>query len=233
MEIARGGEVRLDIPKLGAELRGSMKTYDGGKGFSHHGWAGPRLLLLPDDSTGWTVTVGLPQRRPDDSFQITGLPEGRHHVFQHLIGEPYNYIDYQGKPAVEIRPRNAWGGIPIELRHGSATILNDFSEYPFASLRLKLLWADGLPITDATLYIRDRMSDAWQVVARGPTTLAYAAHPIPMPPAVRVKDGLIEFPAIRKGLLEMLLVTDGGGAVSFTRDVDPARVNEIRLNRQN
>lgn len=231
IDVPATGEVRIRLPDLSAQLQGSMKSYKGGVGFSHHGWAGPRLAILSDSPEGWNVTVGLPERQVDDRFELNSLPEGLYHVFQHLIGENFTYRGIDDKPQERNRAKNAWGGIGIQLQKNAPARLEDFATYTAGPLRLRLTWSDGEPVRDADLYIRDRMSDAWQLIARGPTTLANASDPIPMPPVARVTNGLAELPSVRKGMLEFVLVRDDGRSVSFRRDVDPAAVTELRIER--
>jgi hypothetical protein len=229
VKAAVGEQLNENIPALGAVLSGSMRTYHGGKGQSHHGWAGPRLMLLPDNPKDWAVTIQMPERMADDRFEITQLPLGNYHVFQHLIGEMDSYTDDKGVRHEYPKARHAWGGVPVHLEAGQRGELKDFDQYGYASLRLRIMNRNGSPVSAATLFVRDRMSEAWQQVERGPTTLSNASDPIPMPPAVRVIHGAAELPNIRTGRLELTVVLDNGLVYQTSRNVDPARVLEIRI----
>ena len=229
--LAPGEDRTLTIPPLTSSLKGSMKTYHGGKGFSHHGWAGPRLIMLADEEEGWSVIVNLPKREANDSFEISSVLAGDFHVYQHLIGEPAAHAEVVHEGAGSNRPSDAWGGIPVRLLPNQATALKDFDEYARGLLRVFIRDWNGLPLDGATLSVRDRMSEAWRQVKNSASSLANADDPIPYPPAVRVAGGVAELPSIRAGRLELRLVVDDGRAFDMARDIDPEKRLEIRLPR--
>jgi hypothetical protein len=229
VDLSPGAVITLDVPKGNATLRGSMRTYDGGVGFSHHGWAGPRMQLIADRPDGWSVTVFMPTRDGKDTFTLSGLPSGSYSVHQHLIGTQKTYRGEPGKEESYTVPLDAWGGIPVVLSDGVAAVLNDFIEYPFRACAVKVTYADGSPVDGAVLRVRDRMSDSWRRVAEAPTTLANASHPIPYPPAARVVRGAASLPAIRAGRLQLLLEMDDGTVIPIDTDVDPAAGLTVRL----
>jgi len=209
IEVSPGSETILDVPVLSASLKGLMRTYKGGIGFEHHGWAGPRLQLISASPSGWSVTVPMPSRDPAnvDAFTLTNLPAGTYHLHQHLIGNP---------------PVDAWGGIPVTLTSSQTVTLNDFSEYPYKEATLTFRDASGNPINQATFRLKDRMSESWRQIAEGPTTLSNAAHPIPYPPALRIIAGRVTLPAIRVGRLEGAIEFDDGRVIPLVADIDPA-----------
>jgi hypothetical protein len=107
--------------------------------------------------------------------------------------------------------------------------LTDFIDYPRSRLSIRVLDPAGNPLTDGIVRLRDRMWEAWRPIAEGPTTLAYADHPIPYPPAAALRDGVAEFDSIRTGWLEFSVELDNGAIHRFTREVDDSRRLEVRL----
>ena len=223
-----GDDIEVAVPRLRSAFAGSMKTYDGGVGFSHHGWAGPRLMLRPAAEDGWAATVNLPRRTTGDAFEMRALPEGDYWLFQHLIGEPASYKRPDGQEIPYTRPVYVYGGIPVKLVADEMTQLADFAEFAGGELRLEILDAGGRPM-EGSIRVRDRMAEAWAQVAGGGTTLANADHPIPPGPAARLVRGVATVPRIRKGYLEMTFVTDDGRVYEISRQVDPAEALRIRL----
>jgi hypothetical protein len=176
--------ITVDVPRGDAILKGSMRTYDGGLGFSEHGWAGPRMQLVADDPQGWSVTEFLPARdgkegASKDRFTTTELPSGAYHLYQHLIGKQETYT-YDGKEHQYTAPISAWGGIPVKLEPGGTTQLKDFIDYPFQALNIHVTDRSGRAIENATVRIRDRMSESWRQVEENPAQLEQAAHPFPI-----------------------------------------------------
>jgi hypothetical protein len=207
---APGETITTNVPAPSATFSGSMRTYDGGTGFSEHGWAGPRIMLISDDSTGWSVTDFIPPRTGQNTFTMRGLPTGSFHVYQHLIARSQVYRNARGEESKYSVPVNAWGGIPVNLAAGQTTTLNDFIDFAFTDLDVKVTDSTGNSVTGATLRVRDRMSESWRQVAEGPTTLSNAAHPIPYPPAVRLNAAQATLPSIRAGWLELQVELDDG-----------------------
>ena len=148
------------------------------------------------------------------------MPAGAYHIYQHLIAEPKTY-ELQGRTEKYTSPLNAWGGIPVTLVEGQTASLKDFIEYSASDLEVTVHDARGAPVHGATLRVRDRMSEAWRQVAEGPTTLSNAAHPIPYPPAVRVREGHAKLPSIRADRLELVVELDDGRMYPFTVSVAP------------
>jgi len=227
IDVRPGESITLNAPATDSVLKGSIRTYDGGLGMSIHGWAGPRMQLISDEPTGWSVTEYLPARdsrtgEEKDRFTIQSLPAGNYHLYQHLIGTPTNYT-YGGKEIPYTEPIAAWGGIPLKLESGHTTLLNDFIEYAFADLQVRMRDRAGQPIENGTLRIRDRMSDSWRQVEENPAQLEQAAHPIPYPAAVRVIQGRATLPRVREGALELLLELDTGQIYSFMTSVGSSR----------
>jgi hypothetical protein len=213
-QAAAGETITIDVPTPSATLHGSMRTYDGGVGFSQHGWAGPRIMLIADDAAAWSVTDFIPPRTPQ-GFTMRNLPPGRFHVYQHLIAKEQTYT-YDGREQKYSAPIDTWGGVPVVLTAGQETNLADFIEFSFADRSANVVDAAGTPLQGATLRIRDRMSESWRQVAEGPTTLSNASHPIPYPPAVRVETGQATLPSIRAGRLELQVELDDGRVFPFT-----------------
>lgn len=217
----------LDVPKGDAVLKGSMRTYDGGLGFAEHGWAGPRMQLIADDPQGWSVTEFLPARdgrdgTSKDTFTTKELPSGAYHLYQHLIGKQETYT-YDGKEHQYIAPVSAWGGIPVKLEPGGTTQLQDFVEYPFQALNVHVVDRIGRAIENATVRIRDRMSESWRQVEENPAQLEQAAHPIPYPPAARLAGGNATLPSVGTGWLDISVELDDGAVYGFTVPVSPPK----------
>ena len=224
-EIKPGESLTIQAPRHDSTLEGSMRTFNGGLVPAEHGWAGPRLQLIPDDPAGWSVTEYLPARDATDGdakhrFTLHHLPVGSYHVYQHLIGkERRETVD--GREYQYTLPMNAWGGIAVKLEPGGATRLKDFIDYPTADLRVRISDSKGRPVENATLRIRDRMSEASKQVEENPAQIEEAEDPLPYPPAVRVIHGLAKLPAIREGWLELVVELDNGPAYAFTRASAP------------
>jgi hypothetical protein len=223
MEMPAGAVVTVEVPDGDAVLGGSMRTYDGGIGFMHHGWAGPRLQLISEDPDGWSITDYLPKRDGDgaSTFTIRSLPAGKYFVNQHLIGETKSFRFDDGTEQKFNVARNAWGGIPVVLRSGETTTLKDFDEYPYGEVAIEARNALGEPLAGATIRVRDRMSESWRVVEEGPGTMSSAANPIPYPPAARVINGKATLPGLRAGRLEFSIELDEGPIYRFRAAVDP------------
>lgn len=224
-----GETITVEVPKGEANLQGAMRSYDGGAGFSHHGWAGPRMQLISDDPTKWSVTVFIPPRDGPHTFTLKGLPVGDYHLYQHLIGTPKTYKGANGKEETYTLPLDAWGGIGVKLASGETTKLNDFVDYAFGQLQVFVQDQRGQLLDGAVLRIRDRMSEAWRQVAEGPTTLSNAAHPIPYPTATRLQQGHATLPSVRAGWLELTVELDDGSVYPLTVRVDPNSPLRLKL----
>lgn len=221
----------LSVPQGTATLRGSMRTYGGGLERSDHGFAGPRLQLIADNPSGWSLTEYIPQRdaREGDArhhFTMASVPAGSYHLYQHLIGKPATY-NYGGHTRSYTEPIAAWGGIPVKLEPNQTTELPDFIDYRLADLQVRVADTTGRLVEHATLRIRDRMSESWRLVQENPAQLEQAAHPIPYPAAARIIAGTATLPRIREGWLDLGVETDSGAIFGFTVPVSPVR--ELRL----
>ena len=233
MDLQPGRSITLTVPKETGTLRGSMRTYGGGLERSEHGFAGPRLQLIADNPADWSVTEYLPKRDSRKGelrhhFTVTGVPAGKYHLYQHLIGEAKTYT-YVGKTTNYTAPIAAWGGFSVKVEVHSVTTLKDFSEYPFNDLRVRVTDAKGRPVEHATLRIRDRMSESWRQVEENPARLEEAAHPIPYPAAARIVGGRATLPRVREGWLDLLVESDAGPIFSFTVPVSPRRELSLTL----
>jgi hypothetical protein len=216
----------IDVPPLTATLKGSMRTYTT-TGFSIHGFAGPRFQMISDDPAGWSVTEYTPGRDGGGGFTIKGLPAGTYHVYQHLIGETKTETPADGKPYTYMSPIAAWGGIPVTLQSGQTAQLQDFIDYPYQDLHVRVSDRNGRPLEHATVRIRDRMSESWRQVAENPAQLEEAAYPIPYPAAARLAGGAATLPRVRAGALDLFVELDSGSVYSFTV---PVTLNqELRL----
>lgn len=226
---ARPGEsITLDVPPATANLKGSMSSYQGNLGFSIHGWAGPRMQLISDDSIGWSATEYLPARDgTDGDFTVKGIPAGHYHVYQHLIGESKAFATPTGRQTQYVGPIAAWGGVPVTLEAGKTAHLRDFIEYPFQGLRLRITDQAGRPLDHGTVRIRDRMSESWRQVEENPARLEEPSDPIPYPAAARLVSGAATLPRVRAGWLDLLVELDSGAVYSFTTPVAPGQ--ELRL----
>jgi len=217
IEVAAGESLEIEVPPLEATLRGTMTRFRGDLGFSHHGVAGPRLLLLPaPGSAGWGVVCRIPARlepKEEGRFEISHLPPGPAILFHHLSG------------------RREWGGIAVDLRAGETKDVGELAEPPAGDLEVTLLDSGGRPIHGATLRIRDRMHEAWDAFTEIPTTGIYASDPIPDPPGARIEGAPCTLPSVRAGWLELEVEIDGERTVSGARRVDPRQGLTLRLPR--
>jgi len=233
IDIKPGASRTLALPKETGTLKASMRTYGGGLESTGHGFAGPRLQLLADNPTHWSVTDYLPERdsRHGDArhrFTLNGLPPGSYHLYHHLIGKPRSY--QSGTDTITVTdPVDAWGGIPIRVNANSSTVLQDLSEHPLGNLKVQVIDAAGRPVEHATLRIRDRMSEMWRREVEEPVVAGGADDPIPHPAATRIVGGRAALPSIREGWLDLSVELDNGPAVSFLVPVSPQRELRLRL----
>jgi hypothetical protein len=191
------------------------------------------MQLISDDPRGWSVTEYLPARdsrtgKEKDRFTIQGLPPGNYHLYHHLIGTPKSY-SLGGKEYPYTAPLDAWGGLPVKLEAGGAVQLKDFIDYSLADLAVRVSDASGRLIENATLRIRDRMSESWRQVEENPAQLEQAADPIPYPAAARIVRGVATLPRIREGMLELHVEIDNGPIYSFVSKVTPGQELTLTL----
>lgn len=223
----------LDSPKETGTLKASMRTYGGGLKSTQHGVAAPRLQLLADNPTGWSVTEYLPERdsrhgEARHRFALNGIPPGSYHLYHHLIGKPRSHGS--GTDTInDTAPVDAWGGIPARVNANSSTVLQDLSEHPLRDLAVRVVDAAGRPVEYATLRIRDRMSEMWRREVEEPVVAGGADDPIPFPPAARIVGGRATLPAIREGWLDLSVELDNGPVISFLVPVSEQRELLLRL----
>ncbi|MCY3840446.1 MAG: hypothetical protein OXH09_17670, partial [Gammaproteobacteria bacterium] len=208
------GEVReLRLPPLDASLEGTM-TYEpdlDDEAVDYHWVDGPRMMLLSMDAPGegWNVMYSLP--RPDGNagrkprtFALTGLPAGDYHLSHHLAD------------------RQAWGGRRVNLVAGATTRLEGLGSDQPGRLVVEVVDADGQPVGNRILRVRDRMYKEWTapgriIITSGPV------EPIPLPPAVRLEGAPVVLEPIRPGWLELVVDDPTGDALHYLRKVDPGK----------
>jgi hypothetical protein len=214
VEVRAGETLEFALPALDGVVEGSLAGYRGDLGSSHHGVAGPRLLLLgaaPErGGHGFSLVVRLPQRIEPNSprFRLEHVPAGRYDVFHHLTAEP------------------RWGGVPLEVRAGERVELADLAAPRLAALEVEVVDARGARVPSATLRVRDRMHEAWTAFCRLPTTGSYAEDPLEPPPAVRLASGLASLPVL-EGRLELVVERDDGTTLGY--DVATRSGERLRL----
>jgi hypothetical protein len=217
-----GESLIIDVPSETATLE-MPSNFDPGKGHTH-GIAGPRLQLIADDPSRWSITGFIPMKR-GGTFVLRDVPPGDYRLYHHLFngkitdsfgGKTYTYT---GTPAV-------WGGVAVRLTAGKTTRIGSLNT-KFGNLNVRLMDSAGRPINNATIRIRDRMSDSWRQVDENPAQLEQAGLPIPYPAAVRIIDGKATLPQIRSGWLEFVVENDEGSSYSYTMGVSPGQ--ELRV----
>ena len=221
VELAAGEERELGMPPLDASLQGA---YERELFANHHGVAGPRLVLIRAEGadSGWNVVNYVPGEillgrydlermvflAPADplkhhDFAIRDLPAGEYHLFHHL-----------GEDSV-------WGGIELSLRAGRTARIPRLGSDQAGTWTVEVVDSEGHPIRDQVLRVRDRMHEAWAAFSRIPTTGAYAADGIPLPPAARLRGAPVAFESIRPGWVELVLDDPAGPARHYLRKAHP------------
>ncbi len=227
LEVRPGESLTVDVPHDEATIEGAMTSYETGIG-NIHGIAGPRLQLIADDPSSWSVTDYLPAKEKDGTFRIRGIPPGNYHVYHHLIAEPKTYT-FEGKTQTYTAPTSAWGGVPVKVIAGETAHLRDFASDPLGNLNVRILDASGRPLEQATIRIRDRMSDSWRQVEENPAQLEQAGQPIPYPASARIVAGRAMLPNIRSGWLEFAVETDAGPSYAYTMPVTLGQELQVTL----
>jgi hypothetical protein len=217
LDLQPGESKVIDVPRDQGTLQGKMSSYSTSEG-SIHGFAGPRMQIIADDPSDWSVTVYLPNRANNGDFTIEGIPPGAYHVYHHLIGE---------KPGNYVIPKNAWGGVPVNVSPNATARLGDFAADRLGEIATRITDSSGRPIDNATLRIRDRMSDSWRQYEENPAVLEEPAHPIPYPPSRRIVGGQATLPSIRTGWLEFTVEMDTGVLFDYRSPV--ALGEELRV----
>lgn len=88
---------------------------------------------------------------------------------------------------------------------------------------------EGHPVTDRILRVRDRMHEAWAAYTEIPTTGAYGADPIPIPPAARLRGNPVVFESMRAGWLELILDDPAGPPRHYYREAVPGRTYTLAV----
>jgi hypothetical protein len=176
------------------------------------GIAGPRLWLEPDADTAFGVLVTLPEPK---QFALQRLPTGTFTLHHHLYETGFFRSEH-----------GTWGGAKVTIAAEPADA-GTLGPGPDGDLQVRVLAADGRPAS-GRLAIRDRMSESWQQVIRGNSTLIYASDPIPSPPSARLVDGKATLHKVRAGRLCFELLGDDGSTAFFARDVVPGTLLEVR-----
>ena len=216
VEARPGATVTLTLGEESGTLRGGMATFVDALRGSAHGYAGPRLQMI--STNGWSATVYIPGDEGKGAFTLRDLPPGQYVLYQHLVGEPKSY-EFQGQTRPYTGARDAWGGIPVTISAGEATQLRDFSEYPPRPLVVTVRTPAGKNVENATVRIKDRMSDAWRVYEEDPAQVRSVALGIPYPPATRLSNGLVTLPNVRVGTIELMVELDNGPIYTFVAPV--------------
>jgi len=212
--VAFGQSYTIEVPPLDGTLKGEIAAFpDRWEGMAMDGVAGPRLWLEPEGTTAFGALVTLPEPQ---KFEIEGLPRGTFTLHHHLYKTGY-FRSQEG----------TWGGAAVTIAE-TAGDGGTLARGPDAELAVQVRHADGTAAT-GRLAIRDRMSESWQEVMRGNSTLIHAADPIPGPPSARLVDGVATLGKVRRGRLQFELHCDDGAAMFFTSDVVPGERLEVTL----
>ncbi len=175
-----------------------------------------RSALSP---TWWSSGCSPSQKKPQ-KFQLERLPRGTF-TLHHPLYETGYFRSREG----------TWGGAPVAIGEAAGDG-GTLATGPDAERTVQVRHADGTAAT-GRLAIRDRMSESWQEVMRGNSTLIYAADPIPGPPSARLVDGVGVLGKVRRGRVQFELRGDDGASVFFTRDVVPGERLEVQLGSAN
>lgn len=222
VELAAGETRELEMPRLDASLEGAFERDLVG---NTHGVAGPRMILIRAGGAdaGWNVVNRLPRevfflgridtrefvlRPPADmpenhDFAMSDLPAGEYHLFHHL-----------GEDSV-------WGGVDVSLRAGGTARIPRLGSDQPGTWTVEVVDSKGRPVRDQVLRVRDRMHEAWAAYQEIPTTGAYAADGIPLPPAARLRGEPVSFESIRPGWVELVLDDPAGPARHYLRKAEP------------
>ena len=207
------GEIReLHLPPLDASLEGTM-TYEpdpDDRVIAYHWVDGPRMMLIAtgDSGTRWNAMSYLPRPRPGGrephTFAMRALPAGEYHLFHHLA-------DVEG-----------WGGREVTLVAGATTRVEGLGTDRPARLVVEVQDAEGQPVRDRILRIRDRMYKPWRPPGR--ITITGGSGPrVPVPPAVHLNGEPVTFDSIRPGWLELVVDDPAGDARHYLRKVEPGK----------
>jgi hypothetical protein len=223
IRVAPGESLIIDVPAEQATLE-APSNFDPGNG-NIHGIAGPRMQLIADAPSAWSITEFLPRQNSSGIFTINGIPPGDYHLYHHLFNAEVTYR-FAGKDTTQKVPAPAWGGVAVHLVSGKTTRVAPLNS-TLGDLSVRVSDAAGRSFNNATLRIRDRMSDSWRQFEENPAQLEQPGHPIPYPTAVRIEDGKATLREIRSGWLEFTIETDAGPAYSYTTPVEPGQ--ELRV----
>lgn len=211
VDLAPAENLELEVPPLDSGLEGSM-TFKGDLAYSHHGVAGPRLMLISmlGNKHGWNIVCSIPPRLAEKGpnhhlFSLKRLPAGQYRIAHHL-GE-----------------RPGWGGGEVTLDSGQSTKIARLGAAESTPLTVEVFNADGRPARDLLLRVRDRMHERWAAFCEIPTSGVFASRPIPPPPEARLLGEAVTLPSIRDGWLELVLEDEAGSTRHYLRKVEPRR----------
>ncbi len=207
--VAPGSNQELTLPPLNASLKGSMRAFNADSGYSHHGFAGPRLWIgspaVAGRRVGWSAECYFPSRlaESEPEFIAASLPAGEYWVQDHL--------SESGTASWGERRRTHSGALVVQLDEGKNTIIKDFADYPEYELQVTVRHADGRPFAEGALTNQDPMSDAWQAFKRIPTTGVYADAHIPVPKRFRLDQlGKTTMKSMKYGAAILILKAEAG-----------------------
>ena len=214
--------VELVVPPLKGHLTGVVQ-FDKGEGFFHHGIAGPRMMLLAHDGRlgQWNVVPHLrdilgfdydkKQDEKENRFSIKNLPIGKYRI--------EHYLDEHGG--------GSWGGLEVSLLAEEVNDVGDLSAIELGSLRINVVDGNAQKSKGMTLYIKNRMYDAWASFTRLPTTGVFAGYPLSEPPIKPVHGRTVTVHGVQEGSLELMLEDSLGVKHYYLATVSPDR--EIQL----
>ncbi len=203
----------LTLPPLKASFSGGMRAFNADTGFSHHGFAGPRLWIgspaVAGRRTGWSVKCYFPGRikEGEPQFITHGIPAGEYWVQDHL-SESGSW----GR-----KTKTHAGALIVEFTEGQNTTIKDFADYDEHDLEVIVRHSDGRPFTEGSLTTPDPMSDAWQAFTRIPTTGVYADAHIPIPKRFRLNgSGMAIMSTMKYGAVLLKLEADAGWEMTMS-----------------
>ncbi|MBK8974536.1 MAG: hypothetical protein IPM29_01285 [Planctomycetes bacterium] len=220
----RPGEMlSLTVPAATAAASGRSSTWPRPRYPAQHGWAGPRLALVPraEDRAatdpGWTMLVTLPDGPGADltAHRLRGLLPGSYHLHHHLVGR----LAADGSLAESVP---GWGGVAVALEAGATADYGDLSAAPLGALPVRVTGSDGSAAPPGTvLRLADPMYETWRDTAEGGMTFAYALEPLPPPPAIVLDGGTGTLESLRASRIAFEVELPDGTRVRGVRDIEP------------
>ena len=223
VELAAGEKRELRMPPLDASLDGA---YERDVVTGMHGVAGPRVVLVraAGTDTGWNVVNHFPGHHfPGQAllpYQVADAPERHGFVMHNLPAGDYLIYHHLGE-------ESAWGGIEVSLRAGETTTIPSLGSEPPGMWTVDVVDSGGRPVRDQMLRVRDRMHESREAFWEIPhsvgiySTGEFAADPIPLPPARRLRGEPVTFESIRPGWVELVLDDPAGPARHYVRKAEP------------